>query len=66
MDKQKPTFTTDLIPNNEIMEVCKFERQSGKFVGMKLMSHGDFKVMKWQSGFRYQEYQKGYSHFKNK
>lgn len=59
-----PTFTTDLIPNNEIMEVCKFEQKSGKFVGMKMMSHGDFKSMKKQKDFRYQEYQKGYSQFK--
>lgn len=60
----KPTFTTDLIPNNEIMEVCKFEQKSGKFVGIKLMPHGDFKSMEKQKGFRYQEYQKGYSQFK--
>ena len=60
----KPTFTTDLIPNSVIMEVCKFEQKSGKFVGMKLMSLGDFKSMEKQKGFRYQEYQKGYSMFK--
>lgn len=60
----KPAFTTDLITNNEIMEVCKFEQKSGKFVGMKLMSHGDFKAMEKQKGFRYQEFQKGYSQFK--
>ena len=60
----KQIFTTDLIPDNEIMEVCKFERQSGKFVGTKLMTHREFKNMKWQNGYRYQEYQKGYSQFK--
>ena len=27
----KPTFTTDLIPNNEIMEVCKFEQKSFRY-----------------------------------
>jgi len=62
----KPTFTADLIPNSVIIEVCKFEQKSGKFVGMKLMSHGDFKAMEKQIGFRYQEYQKGYSQFKIK
>ena len=60
----KPTFTSDFIIDSEIMEVCKFEQASGKFVGMKLMSHGDFKSMKKQKYFRYQEYQKGYSQFK--
>lgn len=62
----KPTFTTDLIPNNTIMEVCKFEKKTGKFVGMKIMSHGDFKNMEKQLGFRYQEFQKRYSQFKIK
>lgn len=59
----KPTFTTDLIPNSVIMEVCKFKKKSGTFVGMKLMSHGDFKSMEKQKAFRYQEFEKGFSQF---
>ena len=60
----KQNINNDLILNNEIMEVCKFEKQSGKFVGMKLMSHGDFKAMKWQKGFKYQELQKNFAQYK--
>ncbi len=57
------TFTQDLIPDNEIMEVVKFSKKTGLYVEMRLMKHGDFKVMKWQNGFRYQEFQKNYSQF---
>ena len=60
----KPTFVVDLLPNATIVEVCKFNKANGEFVGMKLMSHGDFKAMEKQKGFRYQEFQKGYSQFK--
>ena len=59
----KPTFTSDLISDNEIMEVVKYSNKTGLYVGMKLMKHGDFKVMKWQENFRYQEFQKNYSQF---
>ena len=60
----KQTFTPDLIQDNVIMEVCKFEQKTGQFVGMKEMTHGAFKAMEKQKGFRYQEYEKGYSQFK--
>jgi len=45
------------------MEVVKFNSKTGEFIGLKLMSHGDFKNMVRQKGFRYQEYQKGFSQF---
>lgn len=60
----KFTQKTDLIPDSQIMDVCKFDKKTGEFVGMKTMSHGEFKAMKKQSGYRYQEYQKGFSQFK--
>jgi len=63
-DKSK--YIPDLIPANAIMEVVKFKRDTGEYVGMKLLSHGDFKNMEKQKGFRYQEFQKGFSMFLNK
>ena len=69
MAKQdKSKYAPDLIPASHIMEVVKFSRETGEYVGMRLMSHGDFKIMVRQSGFRYQEYQKGVSqyHLKDK
>ena len=56
-------YTPDLIPPTTIMEVVKFNSRSGEFIGLKLMSHGDFKTMVKQKGFRYQEYGKGFSQF---
>jgi hypothetical protein len=69
MAKQdKIKYTPDLIPASHIMEVVKFKRDSGEYVGMKLMPHGDFKSMVKQKGFRYQEFAKGFSqyHLKDK
>jgi len=65
-DKSK--YIPDLIPASHIMDVVKYDKKSGEFVGMKLMSHGDFKSMVKQKNSRYQEFQKGYSqyHLKNK
>ena len=64
MAKQdKSKYAPDLIPASHIMEVVKYNRQTGEYVGMKLMNHGDFKNMVKQKGYRYQEYQKGYSQF---
>lgn len=59
----KPIFTHNLIPDSTIMEVVKYSKKTGLYVGMKLMKHGDFKTMQWQDGFRYQEFQKNYSQF---
>jgi hypothetical protein len=59
----KQNINNDLILNNEIMEVCKFERQSGEFVGMKLMKYEEWKKMKKQSGFVYRAFQKNFSQF---
>lgn len=56
-------YLPDLIPINAIMEVVKFNSKTGEFIGLKLMSHGDFKNMVKQKGFRYQEFQRGYSQF---
>lgn len=60
-DKKK--YLPDLIPPTTMMEVVKFNSRTGEFIGLKLMSHGDFKNMVKQKGFRYQEYQKGFSQF---
>lgn len=60
----KPTFVADLLPANTIVEVVKYKLSNGEYVGTKEMTHGDFKAMEKQKGFRYQEYQKGYSQFK--
>jgi hypothetical protein len=64
----KQNYTPDLIPASTIMEVVKFKRDTGEYVGMKLMQHSEFKNMVKQSGFRYQEFQKGFSqyHLKDK
>ena len=64
----KQNYTPDLIPANAIMEVVKYNIRTGEFIGMKLMSHGDFKNMVKQKGFRYQEFQKGFAqyHLKDK
>lgn len=69
MAKQdKSKYAPDLIPASHIMEVVKYNKKTGEFVGMKLMSHGDFKNMVKQADSRYQEFQKGYSqyHLKDK
>jgi len=64
MAKQdKSKYAPDLIPASHIMEVVKYNIRTGEFIGMKLMSHGDFKNMVKQSGYRYQEFQKGFSQF---
>ena len=60
----KPTFTIDLLPNDTIVDVCEFDSYTRKFIGLKIMTHGEFKNMEKQKGFFYQEYQKGYSQFK--
>jgi hypothetical protein len=59
-------YLPDLIPPTTMMDVVKFNSRTGEFVGLKLMSHGDFKKMDRQKGFRYQEFQKGFSQFKKK
>ena len=56
-------YLPDLIPPTTIMEVVKFNSKTGEFVGMKVMSHGEFKSMVKQKGFRYQEFQSGFSQF---
>ena len=61
-DKKK--YIPDLLPSGTIVEVAKFDRVTGEFIELKVMSHGDFKSMVKQKGFRYQEYQKGLSSFK--
>ena len=64
MAKQdKSKYIPDLIPASAIMEVVKYNQKTGEYVGMKLMPHGDFKNMVKQSGYRYQEFQKGVSQF---
>jgi len=57
-------YIPDLIPASHIMEVVKYDRKTGEYVGMKLMSHGDFKNMVKQKDSRYQEFQKGFSQYK--
>jgi len=59
-------YPPDLISPSAIMEVVKFNSKTGEFIGLKLMSHGEFKSMVKQRGFRYQEYQKGYSQYNKK
>jgi hypothetical protein len=59
-------YLPDLIPPTTMMDVVKFNSRTGEFVGLKLMSHGDFKKMDRQKGVRYQEFQKGFSQFKKK
>jgi len=62
-NQDKKKYIPDLLPSGTIVEVVKYNRRTGDFVGMKLMSHGDFKNMEKQKGFRYQEYQKGFSQY---
>ena len=64
MAKQdKSKYIPDLIPASAIMEVVKYNQKTGEFVGMKVMTHNEFKNMDKQKGFRYQEFQKGFSQF---
>lgn len=56
-------YTPDLIPNSQVMDVVKYNKKTGEYAGLKLMSHGDFKKMERQKGYRYQEFQKGFSEF---
>jgi hypothetical protein len=39
-----------------MMDVVKYKMRTGEFVGMKVMSHGEFKSMEKQPSFRYQEF----------
>jgi hypothetical protein len=41
-----------------MMDVVKYKMRTGEFVGMKVMSHAEFKSMEKQPSFRYQEFQK--------
>lgn len=69
MAKQnKGKYTPDFIPDETMMEVVKYKRDSGEYVGIKLMNHGDFKSMEKQKGYRYQEFLRGFSqyHLKDK
>jgi len=61
-DKKK--YFPDLIPPGTMMDVVKYKSRSGEFVGMKVMSHGDFKKLEKQRGYRYQEFQLGFSKYK--
>lgn len=61
MAKQK--YTPDFIPAGTIMEVVKYNRRTGEFVGTKKMSHGDFKSMEKQKDSRYQEFAVGFSQY---
>jgi len=61
-DKKK--YLPDLIPNTAMMDVVKYKIRTGEFVGMKVISHGDFKKMEKQKRFRYQEFQLGFSKYK--
>lgn len=64
MAKQdKSKYAPDLIPASHIMEVVKYNKKTGEYIGTKEMSHGDFKNMVKQSNSRYQEFQKGFSQF---
>jgi len=62
----KQNYTPDLIPANATMEVVKYNQKTGEYIGTKIMSHGDFKNMVKQKGFRYQEFQKNFSQYKDK
>lgn len=69
MAKQdKSKYAPDLIPASHIMEVVKYNKKTGEYIGTKEMSHGDFKNMVKQKGFRYQEFAKNFSqyHLKDK
>jgi len=56
-------YIPDLIPASHIMEVVKYNKKTGEYIGTKEMSHGDFKNMVKQKGYRYQEFQKGASQY---
>lgn len=56
-------YIPDLLPAGTIVEVVKYNKKTGEYIGIKEMSHGDFKNMVKQSNSRYQEFQKGYSQF---
>lgn len=69
MAKQdKSKYAPDLIPASAIMEVVKYDQKTGEYIGTKEMSHGDFKNMVKQKGYRYQEFLRGFSqyHLNNK
>lgn len=59
-------YIPDLLPAGTVVDVVKFNSRTGEFIGLKSMTHGDFKAMERQKGFRYQEFQKGFSSYKNK
>lgn len=63
MAKANQKFSPDLLPANTVVEVVKLDKK-GEFVGMKLMSFGDWKQMARQPGFDYRAFQKGFSKFK--
>ena len=63
MAKANQKFSPDLLPANTVVEVVKLDKK-GEFVGMKLMSFGDWKQMTRQPGFDYRAFQKGFSKFK--
>ena len=63
MAKANQKFSPDLLPSNTVVEVVKLDKK-GEFVGMKLMSFGDWKQMERQPGFDYRAFQKGFSKFK--
>ena len=56
-------YIPDLLPAGTIMEVVKYNQKTGEYIGTKTMSHGDFKNMVKQKGFRYQEFAKGFSQY---
>lgn len=62
--KANPKFSPDLLADTTTVEVVKLDK-NGEFVGMKLMSFGQWKSMEKQSGYIYRAYQKGFSKFKN-
>ena len=64
MANDKKKYIPDLLPPGTIVEVVKYDIKTNEFVGMKLMSHSDFKSMPKQKGYRYQEFQKGFSQYK--
>lgn len=59
-------YIPDLLPAGTIVEVVKYNKKTGEYIGTKEMSHGDFKNMVKQKGFRYQEFQKNFSQYKDK
>ena len=63
MAKASQNYNPDLLPSNTVVEVVKLDKK-GEFVGMKLMSFGDWKQMARQPGFDYRAFQKGFSKFK--